>query len=161
MDADALVRNYRSRLETAARPLARERRVELAGEVREHIESALAEAGRRDEVTIRNVLERLGPPEEIVAAESGPIAEAASRGGAQPTSPPRTAQSPWGPVEIIALLLLTIGAVLLPFIGPFLGLVFVWLSVQWTTRHKLIATGIVVALFLLPVLLTLLARSAT
>jgi uncharacterized membrane protein len=160
VDADVLVRDYISRLEAAARPLPMERRAELAAEVREHIETALAEAGRRDEVTIRNVLERLGPPEEIVAAETEPSGAPPSDDAAQPMRA-RAVQSPWGPVEIIALLLLTVGAVLLPFVGPILGLVFVWLSAQWTTRHKLIATGIVVAILLLPVLLTLNARSAT
>ena len=48
-----------------------DRRGELIAEVQEHIESALTEAGSRDEVTARNVLERLGAPEEIVAAETG------------------------------------------------------------------------------------------
>lgn len=34
-------------------------------EIRGHIDDALLEAGAADEVTFRNVLERLGPPEEI------------------------------------------------------------------------------------------------
>ena len=154
VDADALVRDYIRRLEAAAGPLPAERRVELAGEVREHIETALAEAGRRDEVTVRNVLERLGPPEEIVAAETEPGSEPAS------SSSVATTRSPWGPIEIIALILLSVGAVLLPVIGPLLGLVFAWLSTQWTTPQKLVATGIVFALLVLPVLLVLFARTA-
>jgi hypothetical protein len=158
VEADAIVRDYLGRLEAAAWPLAADRRVELAGEVRQHIETALAEAGRRDEVTVRNVLDRLGAPEEIVAAElESPGAEARSW-------PPRAAGSPsrsaaFGGVEIAALLLLTVGAVLLPFIGPLIGLVFVWLSTQWETRHKVIATGIVVVLVVMPVLGVLSARS--
>ena len=71
MEADALVSEYLGRLEAAAQPLPADRRGELIAEVHEHIESALAEAGNRDQVTARNVLERLGPPEEIVAAETG------------------------------------------------------------------------------------------
>jgi uncharacterized membrane protein len=159
MDADVLVSDYLGRLEAASWPLPAERRRELASEVSEHIEAALSEAGRRDEVTVRNVLERLGPPEEIVAAEDGATTEA-------PTSeaqPPKVVQaaSPWGAVEIGALLLLTVGAVLLPFVGPLLGLIFVWISTQWTTRQKAIATIIVVALLMLPLLLLFAARAGT
>jgi len=154
VEADTLLRDYIRRLEAAARPLAAERRVELAGEVREHIETALAEAGSRDETTVRNVLERLGPPEEIVAAEVEPGSTPVSGGVGQ-----RSGQSPWGPLEIIALLLLTVGAILLPLIGPLIGLVFVWGSSQWTTRNKLIGTAIVVVFYLLPIVLLLAARA--
>lgn len=159
MDADVLVRDYLGRLEAASWPLPAERRRELASEVSEHIETALSEAGRRDEVTVRNVLERLGPPEEIVAAEDGAPKEAASA-ASQPTEAIR-ASSRWGAVEIGALLLLTVGAILLPFVGPLLGLVFVWISIQWTTRQKTIATIIVVALLMLPVLLVFAASAGT
>ena len=71
MEADALVSEYMGRLEAAAQPLPADRRGELIAEVHDHIETALAEAGSRDEVTARNVLERLGAPEEIVAVETG------------------------------------------------------------------------------------------
>jgi len=56
MDGDELVRDYLGRLEAASWPLPPGRRTELAGEVREHIDTALAEAGRRDTVTVHNVL---------------------------------------------------------------------------------------------------------
>jgi hypothetical protein len=152
VDAEALVREYLARLEAAAAALPQDRRDDLARDVRQHIESALAEAGRADEVTVRSIIERLGPVDEIVAAEvaaataapppfSGSEAALAQRG------------SPWGAVEIIALLLLTLGAVVLPFIGPLVGLVFVWASARWTTRQKLFATLIVVVLLILPVVL--------
>ena len=49
--------------------------------------------------------------------------------------------------------MLTVGAVLVPFVGPSLGLVFVWLSARWTQRQKLVATAIVLTLLVLPVLL--------
>lgn len=152
MDTDALVRDYLGRLEAAAWPLAATRRTELSGEVRQHIEMALAEAGRRDEVTVRNVLERLGPPDEIVATEAGsPSSAMRWAGGLAAIPAPR--RSPWGAVEIIAILLLTLGSVFLPFVGPLVGLVFVWVSTQWTTRQKLIATVIVAILAILPIIL--------
>ena len=143
MGDEPLVREYLGRLESAAWPLAAARRAELLGEVREHIDAALTEAGRADEVTVRNVLERLGPPEEIVAAESEGDATSASR---------TSSSSSWGPIEIIAVVLLTVGAVFIPFVGPIIGLVFVWASTRWTMREKLIASAIVIALLLVPIL---------
>lgn len=154
MDAETLVRDYLGRLEAAALPLPPNRRAELAGEVRQHIEMALDEAGVRDEVTVRNVLERLGAPDEIIAAEQG---------SAAPAPMPATAArgSTWGAVEIVGILLLTLGAVLLPIIGPLIGLVFVWASAQWTNRQKMIATGIVVVLMALPIVLLLGVRAGS
>jgi hypothetical protein len=147
VDAEILVRDYLRRLEAEARGLPADRGAELVAEVSEHIELALAEAGRRDEATVRTVLDRLGPVHAIVAAEVG----------SEPTAggPPASATvstipaSGWGAVEIIAVLLL----MLLPFVGPLLGLVFVWASTRWTTRNKLIATAIVVVLLVLPIVL--------
>jgi hypothetical protein len=152
MEADALVRDYLGRLEAAAWPLPAERRGELLVEVREHIDSALAEAGRRDEVTARNVLERLGPPEEIVAAEADIDRPA---GWMPPHTHPPERRSGWGLFEVGAILLLTVGAFVLPVVGPLIGLVFVWLSGEWTTRQKWLATTIVVILLMIPVLLLL------
>jgi hypothetical protein len=154
VDAEALVTNYLGRLDAAARSLPASRRAELAGEVRQHIEMALAEAGGRDEVTVRNVLDRLGPPDDIVDAERG--ADGPPPGWTISASTGSAAQSTgWGGTEIAAILLLTLGAVFLPFVGPLLGLIFVWASVQWTTRQKQIATAIVVVLAILPIILVL------
>ncbi|HEX4898746.1 MAG TPA: hypothetical protein VFV53_10350 [Candidatus Limnocylindrales bacterium] len=152
MDGDELVRDYIGRLEAASWPLPPDRRAELAGEVREHIETALAEAGRRDDVTVRNVLERLGRPEEIVAtevdAELPPTPWAGGRARV-------AVESTWGAVEIAAIFFLTVGAFIAPGIGPALGLVLVWLSRRWTTREKMVATSIAVVIFVLPIVLLL------
>jgi len=154
VDAEALVNDYLGRLDAAIGSLPPSRRAELAGEVRQHIEMALTEAGGRDEVTVRNVLDRLGPPDEIVDAEHETSAPAP--GWSAATMPASGAgRMPWGGVEIAAILLLTVGGVFLPFVGPLIGLIFVWMSLQWTTRQKTIATGIVVILLFLPLLLLL------
>lgn len=157
MNADALVADYLGRLEAAAWPLPPERRTELASEVREHIEAALSEAGSRDEVTIRNVLDRLGRPEEIVAGEAAGTAPAAPV--VSVSVGPTTARV--GAVEIAALLLLTLGAFLLPIIGPVIGLVFVWLSSAWSMRVKVVATAIVVVVIVIPILGLLAVGSGT
>ena len=158
MDAEALVRDYLGRLDVAAASLPPGRRAELAGEVRQHIEMALAEAGRRDEVTVRNVLDRLGLPDEIVDAERQ--GEGPPPGWTMaPVQASAAARSPWGAVEIVAVLLLTLGAIFLPIIGPLLGLLFVWISVQWTNWQKTIATVIVVLILFLPIVLLLGVRA--
>lgn len=150
-DAMSLVRDYLVRLDDVARPLPAARRTELAREVHEHIDAALAEAGRRDEVTIRNILERLGRPEEIVAAEAG--WDAAQPGWAgSPSGGTSTARSRWGATEIIALLLIAVGWVVVPIIGPLIGLIFAWSSTEWTTRKKVIATAIALFLAVVPIL---------
>ncbi|MBA3687755.1 MAG: hypothetical protein H0W81_02790 [Chloroflexi bacterium] len=158
MDTDRLIRDYLSRLEAAASSLPVHRRAELTGEVRDHIDAALTEAGRRDEVTVRNILEQLGSPEEIVAGEAG------QPGGAAGAADSR---SRLGRVEIAAMLLLALAwvALFLPF-GFFLwlgwwlgfgvvGLVLLWISKVWRKRQKLITTGVVVVLYLAVFLLSI------
>ena len=152
MDVDTLIADYLGRLRAASWPLAPGRREELAGEVAEHIDAALGDAGTRDEAAIRNVLDRLGPPEAIAAAEAG-------GGPAAPVSPtlfagiaaPSMAASGWGAIEILAILFLTAGSVALPFIGPVVGLVLTWGSSRWTTHEKQVASMIVVIFLVVPV----------
>ena len=158
MDAEALVIEYLGRLEAAARSLPASRRAELAAEVRQHIEMALTEAGVRDEVTVRNVLDRLGLPDDIVDAERD--ADGPPPGWTISATTGSAAQSSgWGGTEIAAILLLTIGAVFLPIVGPLIGLIFVWASTQWTNKQKVVATAIVVVVAMLPIILLLGVRA--
>jgi uncharacterized membrane protein len=151
VDPDALVQEYLGRLKVASGPLAVDRRTELIDEVREHIAAGLAEADRHDESTVRDILDRLGRPEDIIAAELDP--DETARGLAtQVAASPAAAGSSWGAVEVVALLLLSVGAVLLPFVGPLLGLGFVWLSNTWSQRQKVVASAIVLILLAVPVL---------
>ncbi len=69
MSGRSLVDGYLAELARAADGLPGGRGPELVAEVREHIETALAVSPATDETTVRNVLERLGSPTEIVAAE--------------------------------------------------------------------------------------------
>lgn len=158
MDAEALVRDYLAHLEVDAEAsrLPADRRGELVGEVREHIELALGEAGRRDEATVRTVLDRLGPVQAIVAAELGSeplVADATGGAGGLQASVAEPAQGAkgWGPVEVLAVLLVTIGAVL-PIVGPLLGLVLTWMSTRWPRRTKLIVTVVGIVMLSLPIL---------
>jgi hypothetical protein len=127
-ETDPLVRDYMRRLETAASRLPRERRKELIDEIREHLDAALADAAPDDEIAVRNALERLGSPEEIVQA------------AADPAPPP--VRSGW--LEIAAVVLL-----ILPGVGWFAGMAPVALSRVWSAREKVvgIALAVVPALF--------------
>jgi hypothetical protein len=155
-DADILVRDYLGRLGEAAAALPATRRAELATEIRDHIDAALAEAGNSDEVTVRNILERLGSPEEIVAGESPSVRIPVVAATASHTAV-AGAGSRWGAVEFVALGLLGLAwpALLLPFglvmwLGfGILGLVLVWASGVWTRRRKLVTSGIVVVVYVL------------
>ncbi|MEA2513156.1 MAG: hypothetical protein QOJ59_2643 [Thermomicrobiales bacterium] len=119
---NALVSDYLRRLEAAAATLPPDRRIELVGEIRAHIDDALREAGSADDITVRNVLERLGPPEEIVAAATGRTAVA-----------PRSR----GKLEIAALAALALSG-LLPIVGWALGVVLLLASDAWSRRDKVV-----------------------
>lgn len=82
MDADALVRDYMRRLEDAAQQAVPEQAADLVADVREHIETALAQADRSDEAAVRTILDRLGSPDAIVAAAAESLREG-GRGSAR------------------------------------------------------------------------------
>lgn len=69
MTSRNLVDAYLAELAGAAATLPGGRGTELVAEVREHIETALGAEPTIDEAAVRNVLDRLGSPAEIVAAE--------------------------------------------------------------------------------------------
>jgi hypothetical protein len=119
MRRDPLVDDYLRRLEAAAAGLPRTRRAELVSEIEEHVDAALAEAGTDDEAAVRNVLERLGSPEEIAAA-------------AGPARPER------GRLETAALIVLSV-SFLLPLFGYLIGARLVLASKAWVGREKRIA----------------------
>jgi hypothetical protein len=160
MIADDLAADYLRRLDAAATALPAARRSELAAEVREHIDAAVADAGRSDELTMRNVLERLGPPEEIALEAARSEAPAALSGGV-PSA--RGVTSGWGRTEVAGVTALALAWVVLAFaprIGLWpsailwlglgaLGAVLIALSNQWSRRRKQITLGIFAGLYVL------------
>ena len=118
METDHLIDDYLRRLEHAAAHMQRARRTELVAEIRGHIETALSQEQAAGEAAVRNVLDRLGPPEEIVEA-------------AEPPSPPGDRRA--GALEIVALL-----ALILPVIGWLIGIILVFASRVWSRRDKVI-----------------------
>jgi hypothetical protein len=147
---DPLVEDYLRRLDAAAYPLGEDRRGELMAGIREHIEAAIESGEAHDEASLRALLDRLGDPDEIVAAAR----DDGSGGTPYPlgTAAPVTYRRAGIGLEITAALFLTVGSVLL-VVGWLVGVVLVWSSRRWTLGEKLVATlvfpgGPTAALFL-------------
>ena len=128
-DTDRLVEDYLRRLDHAAAHLPRARRAELVADNRGHIDTALRQEQAAGEAAVRNVLDRLGPPEDIVEAARAPTPGADQRAGK---------------LEIAALI-----ALLVPFIGWLVGAVLLFASRVWSRRDKLVGAG----LLLLPIVI--------
>ncbi len=120
--ADPIISAYLSRLEAAMATSPPGRRNEIISEIRAHIDEALREAGASDEVTVRNVLQRLGPPEEIASAASTPG--------------PGLLRSR-GKLELAALVVLALSGIL-PIVGWAVGVVLVLASDAWSAREKVV-----------------------
>ena len=135
---DPLVEDYLRRLDAAAYPLGEDRRSELLAGIREHIEASVESGEVHDEASLRALLDRLGDPEEIVAAARDDDAP-----GATPYplgAPPPVAYRRAGiGLEITAALFLTVGSILF-VVGWLVGVVLVWASRRWTLGEKLVAT---------------------
>jgi hypothetical protein len=113
--------DYLKRLHDAARSLPRSRRDDLLADIQDHLAEA-APAGA-SEADVRTALDRLGDPDQIVAAEMD--GEPRGRRGA---------------VEWGAIILLLVGGVVIPFVGWLVGALLLWVSQSWTLRDKLIGT---------------------
>lgn len=133
MTDDELVKAYMRRLRRAARSLPRARRRELMDQIAEHITDAQA-AGETSGVgrsaELRNALERLGEPRDIVAAAGG-LVVVGRPGGLE--------------VAAVAVLLLAgiAGLVIgIPgiVVGWGTGVVLLWVSSRWRWTDKLLGT---------------------
>jgi hypothetical protein len=67
-DLDALVNDYLHRLDSALRPLPGNRRQQLLADVTEHLTEARAQLPNQSEAAIRELLDRVGQPEDIAEA---------------------------------------------------------------------------------------------
>jgi HAAS len=64
---EAIVSDYFSRLKQALAPLPRSRRDQLLDDLHEHVTMARADLADESELSVREILEHLGTPEEIAA----------------------------------------------------------------------------------------------
>jgi uncharacterized membrane protein len=146
--ADQLIDKYLKHLRIELADLPRARQRELEQEIAEHIAAARAELPTESEVEIRNMLERIGDPEDIAAEARDRVDTPTTVAIERSTS--RTH-------EVIALILLLVGGLVLPIFGWFIGLILLWTSTVWTTGEKILGTIFVPGGLVLPLGLVLVA----
>jgi hypothetical protein len=142
---DKLVERYLKHLEVELDDLPRDRRREIVDEIAGHIAEARAGLEPETEADVRNILEGLGDPADIAE-------DARERFEVEPPRPAPPFKPGW--MEIGALILLLIGAIVLPLFGWLIGVVLLWVSNAWNLRDKVIGTlfwpgGLGLSLFLL------------
>jgi uncharacterized membrane protein len=149
--ADKLVERYLKHLDVELDDLPRARRREIVDEISGHIAEARAGLEQETESDVRNILEGLGDPAEIAG-------DARERFEVLPHPKPGKSEPGW--VEIGALIMLLVGALVLPVIGWVIGVILLWLSNAWNTRDKIIGTMFVPGGLGLAVVLALTAVSS-
>jgi hypothetical protein len=133
-DDTGVVADYLRRLEVAASRLPADRRDELVAQIREHLVAALAETPPGDEAGVRQALDRLGDPEEIVRealVEDGPAQDAPVAGRWTVLRTPV--------FEMAAVTLLLVGGFAYGA-GWIVGVVMTWSSTRWSVLDKVIGT---------------------
>ncbi len=145
-DPNDLIRDYLVRLEEAIKDLPYIKGKELVLDIESHIYESLENSGSKDEVEVLNILERLGEPEDVVKEymrqmniEKGNVDTESTTLGDRPYQSHYSNEGipPWVVIISVAL------------IFP-IGIILLWISQWWATKHKLIATLIpVVGVFLM------------
>ena len=177
-DDDQILADYLSRLRDAASVLPADRGNELIEEITAHIAEARAEGPSAvgDASAVRNILERLGDPADIVRTAAEPpfdaisashpasgipesgYADAGYPAGAKEDGGRRGGRA--GALEITAVIFLLIGGVVIPFVGWVVGVILLWASPRWRGSEKLLGTLVWPGGLLAPVLLLLGAGTA-
>ena len=134
-----LAAEYLQRLRRAGRGLPAGRLRELLAEIEGHLSEAIDP--RASDAQALTVLDRLGEPEAIIAAETPRPEE----------HPTRRGTKEWG-----AIVLLLFGGFILG-VGWFAGLFLLWDSRAWTTRDKVLGTLVIPGGLATSVLLGLIA----
>jgi hypothetical protein len=143
-DDDQLVEDYLRELHTVGQGLLPADRLD---ELIEEITAHIAEARQSDgsPLAVRNILDRLGDPADIVraAADTPPGSPAWSGAPGSGAGYPAAAAAPpgrAGALELAAVLFLLLGGIVIPVLGWFIGVVLLWMSPRWTARDKLLGT---------------------
>jgi len=120
-----LAAEYLERLRRAGRGLPPGRRRELLAEIEGHLSEAIDPSA--SDAQALTVLDKLGEPEAIIAAETPHQDELPDRRGTR---------------EWVAIILLLLGGFIFG-VGWFAGLILLWSSRAWTTRDKWIGTLVI------------------
>ncbi|GAA3459636.1 hypothetical protein ACFFSW_10365 [Saccharothrix longispora] len=146
-----LVATYLDALRRQSVALPEQRRAELDEEVRAYLARTLPEDAAEDDV--RDLLDRLGTPGDVVSTE---LAEAYAEA---PADTRRADPDDWEPareplrvLDVLGLALLLVGAVLVPF-GHLAGAVLVGASRRWSIPVRVLLVGVPAALHVLLALL--------
>ena len=142
-DDDQLVEDYLRELHSAAQGLPADRRDELIEEITAHIAEARQSDG--SPLAVRNILDRLGDPADIVRAAAdtppgSPAWSGAPSSAGHPAGQPATQPGRAGALELAAVLFLLLGGIVIPVLGWFIGVVLLWMSPRWTAKDKLLGT---------------------
>ncbi|MFD9907356.1 HAAS signaling domain-containing protein [Streptomyces sp. NPDC059063] len=137
----ALILAYLTDVARATTALDPARRAELLADLREHIEVSLAEAGTRDDATVRAVLAQLGDPVAIAAsalAEAPPV----------PAAPEQDRLRTRLTILVLACTgpLTLIGGPLAMVLAAAVGVYLLSTSTRWTTRQKLAGGALTLSL---------------
>jgi len=125
-EGDRIVDAYLKYLTKAAEPLPESRRTDLLADVTSHIAEARA-AGATSEDDVRRMLQRLGDPDDLVAASTDGLVLVERY---LPTFRGR---------EVLALTLLPLGGFVL-LVGWVVGALLLWTSDRWTRGEKWLGT---------------------
>ena len=116
---------YLDRLEHELSDLPYSARREVLDEISAHIADMRVDLSADSEAEIRTLLDRVGDPSEIAA-------EARDRFDVQHHRRSR--------LDVAAVVFLSIGSLVLPIVGWFVGVVLLWISEAWNTRDKVLGT---------------------
>jgi uncharacterized membrane protein len=146
------VGEYLRRLQRSMEDLPAGRRDEILAEIEGHISDLLAEYPAATDADVRNVLERVGDPEDIAA-------EARDRLEISSVTRFRRPETSW--TDIAAITLLVLGSVMIilfsrpegTVVAWVAAVVLLWMSEVWRTRDKLrvtlsVSAGAVAALMI-------------
>ncbi|WP_433260635.1 HAAS signaling domain-containing protein [Actinosynnema sp. CS-041913] len=129
--AHPLVTSYLDRLRRQAAALPETRREELVEEIRSHLEVSLLLPA--SESQIRDMLDRLGTPEEIVDAELDDPRVSTAR---------QAEREPLRRRDVAGLVLLLLGGGLLPPVGYLVGTALVGTSRSWSAPVRALLVGL-------------------
>jgi uncharacterized membrane protein len=142
------VEAYLRQLDFALSSLPWEQRNEIFTDISEHIQRELSSAGD-DPGAVDAVLQRVGDPHAI-----------AQEAGAPPAMPPMPPQRRGRGLEIAAILLISAGSFLVPFVGWIVGVALLWASSRFSRADKLVGTLVPPFGFLAPFFLLFAAGSS-
>ncbi|HEY4456988.1 MAG TPA: hypothetical protein VGN81_21940 [Pseudonocardiaceae bacterium] len=120
-DTETLIADYLGELRRAAAGLPPAARAELLDDIGAHLTDLIGPGA--DESRVRQVLDELGTPEEIVAAAATESGIPARANGDRV-------------YDIATVLLLLLGNVVVPVLAWIVGVVMLWNGPRWTTSQK-------------------------